>query len=186
MSDSKMCRDSLPCQQIKNGLSSLYKYLSTAVLATPIFVTKILCRCVTLDATPSILLNSTNEANTFLTMSNIMRFSRLSKLVSSNLNLFHHWIQWQLWTYLPAYTNAKISLNDNVKIQLPIINFYAKNIVLKLTYVQTYVLNAWKLTCKKYESVLRFLSHARSKLNSRHFKSFWGSFENLCVKFDKT
>ena len=131
MSDSIMCRDSLPCQQIKNGLSSLYKYLlSAAVLATPIFETKILCCCVTLDATPSILLNSTTEANTILTMSNIMRFSRLSKLVSSNLNLFHHWIQWQLWTYLPAYTNAKISLNDNVKIQLPIINFYVINIVL--------------------------------------------------------
>ena len=88
MSDSKMWRDSLPCQQIKNGLSSLYKYLSTAVLATPIFVTKILCCCVTLDAMSSILLNSTNEASTYLTMCNIMRFSRTLKLVSSNLIYF--------------------------------------------------------------------------------------------------
>ena len=39
------------------------------------------------DATSSILLNSTNEANTFLTMYNIIRFSRLSKLVWSTLYL---------------------------------------------------------------------------------------------------
>ena len=42
--------------------------------------------CVTHDATSSILLNSTNLANTFPTMYNIIRFSRLSKLVTSNLN----------------------------------------------------------------------------------------------------
>ena len=87
MSDSKMCRNVFPCQQIKNCLSSLYQTVSTAVFATTLFVTKIMCCCVTHDATSSKLLNSTNEANTFLTMYNIIRFSRLSKLVSSNLNL---------------------------------------------------------------------------------------------------
>ena len=86
MSDSKMCRNVYPCQQIKNCLSSLSQTQSTTVFATTLFVTKIMCCCVTHDATSSILLNSTNEANTFLTMYNIIRFSRLSKLVSSNLN----------------------------------------------------------------------------------------------------
>ena len=85
MSDSKMCRNVFPCQQIKNCLSSLYQTPSTAIFASTLFVTKIMCCCVTHDATSSILLNFTNEANTFLTMYNIIRFSRLSKLVSSNL-----------------------------------------------------------------------------------------------------
>ena len=85
MSDSKMCRNVCPCQQIKNCLSSLNQTLSTAVFATTLFVTKITCCCVTHDATSSKMLNSTNEANTFLTMYNIIGFSRLSKLVSSNL-----------------------------------------------------------------------------------------------------
>ena len=85
MSDSKTCRNVFPCQQIKNCLSSLYQTLSTAVFATTLFVIKIKCCCVTNDATSSKLLNSTNEANTFLTMYNIIRFSRLSKLVPSNL-----------------------------------------------------------------------------------------------------
>ena len=87
MSDSKMCRNVFPCQQIKNCLSSLYQTLSTAVFATTLFVIKIKCCCVTNDATSSKLLNSTNEANTFLTMYNIIRFSRLSKLVSSTMQL---------------------------------------------------------------------------------------------------
>ena len=87
MSDSKICRNVLPCQQIKNFFSSLYQTLSSAVFATNIFVTKIMCCCVMHDATSSILLNSTNEANTFLTMYNIIKFLRLSILVWSTLNL---------------------------------------------------------------------------------------------------
>ena len=83
-----MCRNVYPCQQIKNCVSSLYQTLSTTVFATTLFVTKIMCCCVTHDATSSILRNSTNEANTFLTMYNVIRFSRLSKLVSSNLKLY--------------------------------------------------------------------------------------------------
>ena len=87
MSDSKMCRNICPRLQIKNCLSSLYQNLSTAVLATTLFVTKIMCFCITHDATSWTLLNSTNEANTFLMMYNIINFSRLSKLVSRNLNV---------------------------------------------------------------------------------------------------
>ena len=34
ISDSKMCRNVLPCQQIKNCLSSLYQMISTAAFAT--------------------------------------------------------------------------------------------------------------------------------------------------------
>ena len=83
MSDSKICRNVFPCQQIKNCLSSLYQTLSTAIFASTLFMTKIMCCCVTHDATSSTLVNSTNEANTFLTVYNIIRFSRLSKLVSS-------------------------------------------------------------------------------------------------------
>ena len=80
-----MCRNVFPCQQIKNCLSSLYQTPSTAIFASTLFVTKIMCCGVTHDATSSILLNSTNEANTFPIMYNIIRFSRLWKLVSSNL-----------------------------------------------------------------------------------------------------
>ena len=72
MSGSKMCRNLFPCQQIKNCLSSLYQTLPTAVFATTLFVTKIVCCCVTQDSTLSTLLKSTNEANTLLKMYNII------------------------------------------------------------------------------------------------------------------
>ena len=85
MSDSKTCRNIFPCQQIKNCLSSLHRTLSKAVFATTLFMTKIMCCCATHDTTSSTLLNSTNEANTFLTVYNMIKFSRLSNIVSSNL-----------------------------------------------------------------------------------------------------
>ena len=106
-----------PWQQIKNCLSRLYQTLSTAVFATTLFVTKIMCCCVTHDATSSTLLNSTNEANTFLTMYNIIRFSRLLKLVSSNLKAqlyshVHPWI-WQL-TLPSTYRRFWNSQSENL------------------------------------------------------------------------
>ena len=85
MSDSKMCRNVFPCKKIKKFPSSRHQTLSAAVFATTLFVTKIMCCRVTHDATLLTLLNSTDEANTFLTMYNITRFLRLSKLVSCNL-----------------------------------------------------------------------------------------------------
>ena len=76
-----------PCQQIKNCLSSRYQTLSTAIFSTTFSVTKIMCCGIAHEATSPTLLTSTNEVNTFLTMYNIIRFSKLSKLVSSNLYL---------------------------------------------------------------------------------------------------
>ena len=49
----------------------------------------------------STLLNSTNEANTFLTMYNIIRFSRLLKLVSSILNMLRSWKLASTWWDYP-------------------------------------------------------------------------------------
>ena len=68
MSDSKMCSNVSPYEQIKNCLSNLYQTLSTAAFATTLFMTKIMRCSVTHDSTSPILLNSTNEANTSLTM----------------------------------------------------------------------------------------------------------------------
>ena len=85
MSDSKMCRNVFPCKKIKKFPSSRHQTLSAAVFSTTLFVTKIMCCRLTHDATLSTLLNSTDEANTFLTMYNITMFLRLSKLVSCNL-----------------------------------------------------------------------------------------------------
>ena len=96
----KMWRNVLSSQQI----SSRYQTLSTAVFATTLFVTKIMGCCVTHDATSSKLLNSTNEANAFLTMYNIIRFSRLPKLVSSNLNVADPDCCQQMWSLMVSKT----------------------------------------------------------------------------------
>ena len=129
MSDSKICRNVLSCQQIKNCLSSLYQTLSTAVFATTLFVTRIM-GCGVTHATSSKLLNSTNEANTFLTMYNIIRFSRLSKLVSGNQNVADPDCCQQMWSLMVGKTllstqstfgglmlskSIKISTNASVK-----------------------------------------------------------------------
>ena len=131
MSDSKMCRNIFPCQQIKNCLSSLYQTLSTAVFATTLFVTKTMRCCVTHDATSSILLNSTNEANTFLMIYNILRFSRLSKLVSSNLkgcNSEHNILHFRLWREYKwvSYPSEQVYTNEKAiaKQTAVIISYY--------------------------------------------------------------
>ena len=134
MSDSKTCRNVFPCQQIKNCLSSLYQTLSTAVFATTLFVIKIKCCCVTNDATSSKLLNSTNEANTFLTMYNIIRFSRLSKLVSSNINgsymyltrqkfLFDYKLFYLAYDKFPKFNNTNTRFSKTVSMM----NFKTQN-----------------------------------------------------------
>ena len=84
MSDSKMCRNVLPCQQIKIVLLSLTEPYRQLFSNYPICDKNHVLLRIKHDEASSILLNSTNEADTFVAMYNIIRFSTLSKLLSNN------------------------------------------------------------------------------------------------------
>ena len=92
------------------------------------------CGCETHDATSSKLLNSTNEVNTFLTMWNIIRFSRLSKLVSSNINgsymyltrqkfLFDYKLFYLAYDKFPKFNNTNTRFSKTVSMM----NFKTQN-----------------------------------------------------------